>query len=526
MSEEKPPSAVRIFLSQHGEKLGLGAAIAALLAYLVLGVFAGGENKSAAQVRESAAKIEDEAGKEHALLKAPMFPERTETRDNKPVKVVDELHDSEILKYWEKLSLDGTLIPAADWTASLLTKGEEHKIPYEKPTETPLLLQLLTLDKADTRLDGVTLTWTIKDPAKSDEKPADIAKIDTILIERVCPATNKTETFTVKDLKSTSYSDKTVEKRTKYKYRLIPVTSDEKYREKFLTDRGSATRSLEVSTLDIWDLTFKNPIPKPADKPDEKGYVLIKIVKFDKEAGQVDRQSIHHEGDKIGWWKEEWEEEKTDDFGRVTKVKKEGVISKHKVTVGGRSFTVDFDTKMTLTSVKEIDFEFTRKKCNPKYDKTSGVLQSCELEEEKPKPKIKVKEVVWTDEEGKPQTLLDPDPADNPLGKDYLTCAIHKPKEAPDPNREAKEKAEKDARQLLAEAEQSAKAYRDGMKKADNLDKDPKKAEEAKKVREEAQKAKGTAIERYEKFLNDYKETFVYKENKTKAEKARDALKK
>ncbi len=524
MSEEKPPSALRIFLSQHGEKLGLGVAAALLLAYLVLGVFAGGENQSATRMRESAEKIDAEARSEHKNLKAPAFPERTEMRDNKEVKVVDELHDSEVLKYWEKLPSDGVLAASADWTASLLTRGKDKRIPYEKPTETPVVMSTLTLDKADTRLDGVTLTWTIQEPTKSDDRPIDVASIDSILIERVCPATNKTETFAVKDPKGGSYSDKTVEKRTKYKYRIIPVTVDPKYRERFLTDRGTASRWFEVSTLDIWDLTFTNPIPAPKEKPEEKGYVFIKIVKFDKEAGQVDVKSIHHEGDKIGWWLEKWKEKVVDQFGRVTEKDQEAVISKHKVTVNGRVFEVDFDTKMTLVSIKEIEVELIRKKCDPQYDKGTGVLKSCEPVLDK--NKVKVKEIVWTDEDGKPQKMVDPDPADNPLGKDYFTCQIHKPKEAADPDKEKKEKAEREARQILAEAEQFAKAYRDGMKKAEGLDKDPKKAEEAKRTREEAQKAKTTAIEKYEKFLNDYKDTFAYKENKKRAEDARDKLKK
>ena len=63
--EEKKPSKAKVFLSQHGEKVALGTAVALLLGYFVMAVVLGKENSLATDTRRISDDMKREMNRPH-----------------------------------------------------------------------------------------------------------------------------------------------------------------------------------------------------------------------------------------------------------------------------------------------------------------------------------------------------------------------------------------------------------------------------------------------------------------------------
>ncbi|MBI2899424.1 MAG: hypothetical protein HYY17_04520 [Planctomycetes bacterium] len=534
MSEEKAPNKFQAVLYQHGEKFAVGGAGLLLVGYVVFALVLGGDDKTARQVQSSASTIEQESVKAHPALAAPEFPERAVTdkdgnavkgKDGKPLREMSEMHDMEALKYWQKLPAAGVTPPGGDWVTSLRTVLKGNPLLVKKPPDTRVIIGTVKFEKAEPGFKGVTLTWTVSDAKGSDKEKA--AKIDEVVIERTNKTTGKKDkSYTVAADKS-PFTDEAVEKRVTYEYRLVPQTKDPDYLKARGTGQGPATASLSVTMLDEWILTFSQFNPQP----NGKGSVYIKIEKIDAQYGHVEKSRIQSEGDEIGKWEDDVEYQEDDplEYGKkITKTKKEPTF-KHKVQTPKGLQTVEFNTRCKLVTVREIKATVKYMKCNPKF----GDCKQTEQVEN-----VTLSEVVYTDADsktvsrkhkGSEEILMkgetEIDPSDWPAAKTGL-CPQHggkKPEIKDDPDKDKKEKLESDARTTLAEADAFKKKYEDKLKEYNKLKDDPKKTEEAKKAKTESDSSKASAIEKYRKFLADYKDTKAFKEHQKRAD---DALKK
>lgn len=107
----------RGMFSRYSDKAFLGTALAALLMY---GLTTGLAARQDDSVQTCAGRILEEARKEHPHLQAPPFPQNA-----KRAGEVNPLHESEILRTWERLPSVPSMAASADWTPSLLPRGTE-----------------------------------------------------------------------------------------------------------------------------------------------------------------------------------------------------------------------------------------------------------------------------------------------------------------------------------------------------------------------------------------------------------------
>lgn len=538
MAEEKAASKLQAMLAQFGEKIALGAAVGVLVLYLLLGVVLGGGDQSADKVKKAAQNIEAQSVAPHPDKAAPEFPEQDlkdkdgnplKSKDGKPVRGMSELADVQIVKYWQDVPSKVPAYPekkedadALAWAGSIrpTAKGKENFIP--NVAEKGVTLGSVTLEKVEPGLQGITITWSVKDASSTDKEVA--AKIDEVLVER--DNKGKVDKSWKFPATQTSYVDKEVEKRGIYKYRLTPITKNADYRKKKNTDRGQVTDWLGTQMMDEWIISFTNPIPNPA-----KGMVQVKIEKFDKVAGHVSITKIQFEGDEIGKWEDEVEYQEDDGMGGKRTVKKKEPTFKHKIGTGGTIYTVEFNTGYRLQTVKKATVQVTYLKCNKKP------LSAEPCKQEPKTVPVEVVEIVYTDADKRPiskkykggkevqmKSETEMDPSEYTLVGER--CDEHggdKKDDVKDPEKEKKEKLEQEARTTLAEAEQFRATYTSKMDDYKRFDRAGKK-DEAAKAKDAAEKAKASAIEKYKKFLGgDYKDTKYLKEKQKSAE---DALKK
>jgi len=480
MAEEKKESAAKAFFVKHGEKVGLGAAALALVAYLVVGVLMAKDDPTPKQVDREVRRIKDDKVTSHdkdAEFKAP---------DSKP-------WSDTAVKPWNNVVASAR--GGTDWVATGLPEFKLKEIAPVAIKIRGVRIPEIAFGNVEVSLDSVILTWSVKAFTPAEERTLardnDILKLKEFVIERQAAVGGKWEEIgRVTDLKTTTFKDTKIDPKTKYTYRVTSIPEPDKLNRpeaKGMTVTGSA-----VSTYGIWKVSFINP-SKAAGSA--KGMVYVTIEKFEKGRGTVSIRRIHYAGDKIGSWAETEGAEPT---------------STHVVSQGGKSFKVDFNTGMELVSIEPAKVTIDIVKCKTQFDNTGNKIGCTELKE---KRSFDVHEIVYKDDDGT-HKMHSPNPKDSPRGQDEkcedhggkkIVAVLPQPK-ATDPTTEA---PKVDPAALKAQKRETD---------AEKLFKDAEKAEAAKN--------KAQAISLYEKLLLDFADTdFVSKGKKTAIEERLAALK-
>lgn len=386
---------VRKIFARHFDKAFLGSALAAFLTYGLATGLAARQDDLAPAVQACADRVFEESRKDHTRFQAPSFPISANGTGE-----VNRLHESAILKAWEHLPSLTSVGVSVDWVSSLLPMGVERIQRFEKPTVTPVLMATVDLKSVDARLEGVVLTWSILEPKGEGH----VAAVDSLLLERTHLGTNVTESSLVKDPKAGLAVDKGTARSARYRYRIVPVTTDARYREQRPTGKGEPSNAFEVTAVGTWRLHILNVSPPTGEVP---GNVFVRIEVFDEVAGRVSKDVIHREGDRIGRWSEGPNLEPT---------------NRHAVSVQGKSFQVDFDTRCVLRTIRESNVIVTRKKCTKRFGPAGQLPCPGPVLEEH---SIPCREVRYGESDGSEQVVRIPDPANDPRAKDDL-CPAHR----------------------------------------------------------------------------------------------------
>ncbi|MBV8878501.1 MAG: fibronectin type III domain-containing protein [Planctomycetaceae bacterium] len=481
------------FLVNNGEKLALGIAVLLLVVFAFLWFGMSGEDPTVELDRKSG-DLEKEAKKVHQEMTAP----NTENWQAKAVKP------------WTTLVASAR--PADSWGAFLVTKAEGKGLKKDVIKKVPVLVPPVSNLVTEVAIDSITVGWSYKDyttqevqkMARDKDNKADAAKVTHFVLEREVNGSGKWEVLSDKlDAKVLSYVDTKIEPKAKYNYRVTAYSSDKAFLErggKVDSETGAtanpsglvnAVTGAPVQTLGIWKLTFTNAT-KPADAA--KGMVYVKIEKFEKGVGKVEKAHIHYDGDVIGTWEESQGAEPT---------------SKHRVaSKTGKSIEVDFNTGATLITVNPVKINVDVKRCKPIFDKSTGNKTGCDQVIEK--RAFDTAQITYKDDEGLKKIYV-PSPAsldqlcDEHGGRKIMvrppdsSGAEKTPEDPnkPDPKELARQKKEADAEKLYDEAEKA-------------MDKN-----------------KSLALQYYNKLMKDYIDTeFVSKNKKAIIEERISALKK
>jgi hypothetical protein len=453
MADEKKGGSGKELLVKHGEKIALGIAVLVLLAYVFLFYLPDKKNADLDGLKKSISAIEDQIRKP----KAEDSPEPAQAWEQKAVSP------------WN------TVLQAAksadNWAASLRTEITETTKKVIKTRPPQAVAPAVAFENLEINLDSVVLTWSVKDFTAAEKKkmaaetpkhiPADLTSFK---IERDVNGKNKWETIaTIEDPKARMFKDVKIEAKTKYAYRVTAFSNKKEFLENGGEDSGPNATGLAAvvsspvaQTLGIWKISFANA-SRPANA--DRGMVYVTIEKYEKAlSAKVERKQIHRDGDRIGW-----------------KEAAEGVepTSKFKVQVGTKAVEVDFNTEVTLVSVKSKKATVEITKCKPRF--AAGGVKEYPCDKIKEKRSFDIHEIVTNGPEGR-QTILVPNPKDHPNGQDQLCeeCGGKKPvtnsaiepakddKPKEDPAAAAAKKKEADAETLFKEAE---KLLKDGKKK-------------------------------------------------------------
>jgi len=450
MAEPKKVSPAVTFLTNNGEKLALGVAVILLVVFAVLWFGLPGEDPTIG-LDKSVTSLEKEAKTAHQDMTAP-------NTENWQAKAVNP---------WTTLVTSAR--PADNWGAFLVTKAEGKGIPKEVIKKIAVLVPPVSNLTTDVQIDSITVAWSYKDftnqeiakMAREKDK-TEGAKVTHFLLERETNGNGKWEVLGDKiDAKVLSYVDSKIEPKAKYNYRVTAFSSDKNFIERGgkLDPENGATANptglvnsivgAPVQTLGIWKLTFTNAT-KPADAA--KGMVYVKIEKFEKGVGKVEKAHIHYDGDVIGTWEESQGAEPT---------------SKHRVaSKTGKSIEVDFNTGATLITVNPVKIVVDTKRCKPIYDKSTGNKTGCDQVIEK--RNFDTAQVTYKDDEGMKKIYV-PSPAsldqlcDEHGGRKMVTKLDPGPgpektpedPNKPDPKELAKQKKEADAEKLYEEADKA-----------------------------------------------------------------------
>jgi hypothetical protein len=480
MAEEKQASAAKVFFVKHGEKVGLGVAALALVAYLVMGVLMAKEDPTPNQVSREVKRIKSD--KESPHPEDPDF----KSPDVKPWSDI-------AVKPWNNVVASAR--GGNDYAGSALPE-----LVYKEDKPPPVQIRGVRIPEivfgnVEVALDSVTVSWTVKNFTLAEERAittrekADILKIKEVVVERQVNG-GKWEEVARVDPKTTTFKDTKIEPKSKYNYRVTSIPEPDKLNRPEAKGMTVGT-STPASTLGIWKVSFSNP-SKPAGSA--KGMVYVTIEKYEKGRGKVEKRRIHYAGDKIGWWAETEGAEPT---------------SLHLVSEGGRSFKVDFNTGMDLVSIEPAKVTVDIKKCKPEFDKTTGNKIGCKEVIEK--RGFDVYEIVYKDEDGT-HKVHSPNPRDSARGQDEL-CEDHGGKKIiavlPGPKPDRPDEPKVDPAVVKAQKREAD---------ADKIYKDAEKAEAAKN--------KAQAIALYEKLLTEFADTeFVSKGKKAVIEERLAVLK-
>jgi hypothetical protein len=485
MADEKK-GAAKEFFGKHGEKIGLAVAALALVAYLLLGVLTAAPDPGANKAEQKEKELRAEASKRH--------------KENDPPEL--EEWSQAALAPWTMLLADAR--GATDSGATALPEFHEKVLEPVREVVKPAVLQAVTFGGAEVSIDSVKLTFAVKQYTRAEEtniaratkdnpKGADLIKMASLKVERQAAGSGKWEVLAdnLDPVKTTSYVDTKIEPKSRYEYRITATPEPDKLKRPEVKPVVIAPDG-PVQTLGIWKLTFTSPSKPPTA---QKGMVYVKIEKFEKGYGRIEKSRIQYAGDKIGWWAETEGAEPQ---------------SKHMVPVpGGKSVSVDLNTGATLVSIEPTKVTIEVRKCKAKY--AGGAKIGCD--EIKQKVEFTdVYEILYTDDDGE-KKILTPNPRDTARGREDQRCddctgrkpVVALPKETP-PGEVPKEDP-------AAVAKQKREA------EADKLWSDAQKAETAKNTSQ--------AIAHYEKLLKQYADTdFVAKGKKALIEEKLATLKK
>jgi hypothetical protein len=462
MADQKKAGGAKDLFVRHGEKIGLGLAVLALLVYVLFFYMPDSKHAESEALRKVADKVKRASGASKA--------------EDEP----------QAAKAWEGAAVSpwNTVIAPAkgadNWAASLLT---DINVSTKKPLKVrppQALAPSIAFETLEINLDSVIVTWSVKEFTKTEiaamakKTPKEIpVELTTFKVERDVNGAGKWETVaTLEDPKARTYKDVKIEPKTKYAYRVTAFSTKKEFLENGgedgtpnATGLVGAVASPTAQTLGIWKITFTNA-SKPANA--DKGMAYVTIEKFEKALGaKVEKKRIHYAGDKIGWWAEASDGEPT---------------SKHKVQIGAKAVEVDFNTEVTLVSVqpRKVTVEIT--KCKRKFG--PGGLPEYPCDKIKERRSFDIHEIVLSGPEGR-QVIQSPNPKEHPNGQDQICeeCGGKKavnpnvinpqepapPKE--DPAVAAAKKKEADAEAVFKEAEKLFKdgKYKDSIGKYERL---------------------------------------------------------
>lgn len=403
MADEKKPGKAAQFFSKHGEKLGLVAAALALLVYLALTLLFPKEDLAVNSFERRERDIQSERQKEHP--------------DQKPPELA--AYVARAVAPWNEVA---TARSAVDTAGTLETQVKVKEIAPPPKAVDKVVIPEIALGNVEVAIDGVNFSWEVKELSakqqdeikKRDAKLYNyqFRKLNYFSVERQA-AGGKWEVLADKiPAGTTSFTDSKIEPKTKYRYRVTSWCTDKDFLARVESSGKGQTVELPtaIQTQGIWKVTFSQ-----AMKPEEgKGMVYIEIEKFEKSLGKaVKARHIHYEGDKIGWWKINPQDENEEPKHR------------HKIPQpGGKTVEVDFNCGMTLVSIKPTKVVVDKKKCERKVS-ASG-FEPCEGPKTE-KVTVNTTEINYTNEEGKPVKVYQPDPKAHPQAQDQF-CEDHKPK--------------------------------------------------------------------------------------------------
>ena len=397
MADEQKSGAAGQFVSKHVEKVVLAAAFLALLIYLALGVMMAEADPKIGQLKNQIAAINNEKEKDHS--------------DDPEMKA------GEARVFSEALAPHRTLTLAADTHENVATLVTVLKgIPTAEPTRrtNPVKVPMISFMGSSVELDKVLVNWAREEWSVTElvqiKKEYDILELTHYTIERKVGADGEWKVVGENvPLDQTTYEDTDIDPKTLYSYRITSFCEEDL--KKRAGAKGMVIETpMPLKTMGIWNLTVNTAM---------KGQAYLTIEKFDKKLGRkVEKKHIHHAEEKIGWWGP-----------------KDGdpPVSVHLVPVGrGRSELVDFNTGMTLVSVKKKPASIQIDKCKAIFGaggQRTGCTQS--------KLTVTISntfEIVYVDDEGK-HVILYPDPSNNPRAVSQA-CADHG---GPDPRRKTPE---------------------------------------------------------------------------------------
>jgi hypothetical protein len=449
MAEPKKPNPAMDFLVNYGEKLALAIAVLALVACAALWFGMSSEDASLDHVEKGVKKLGDEAKTSHPDMTAP-------PSENLMAKSVNP---------WT--SLVASARSGDDYAGFITTKAEGKGVAVIVVKKVPVIVPPVAYVGAEVSIDNITVGWSYQDftsaqaskMAAAKEK-TEAAKASHFVLERETNGTGKWEVLADKlDPKIQSYVDTKIEPKSKYAYRITAYSTDKTFLErggKIDPETGATPNpdgkvnvavGAPVQTMGIWKLTFTNAT-KPQDAA--KGMVYVKIEKFEKGVGKVEKAHIHYDGDQIGWWDEPGSPEP---------------VSKHRLaTKTGRSIEVDFNMGAQLLTVNPVKLAVDVKRCKPIFDKSTGNKTGCEQIIEKRNFDTAV--ITYKDDEGLKKIHV-PSPSsldqlcDEHGGRKIIVAPPGGDKPGTpdepkvDPKEAAKAKKEMDAEKLFDEAEKA-----------------------------------------------------------------------
>jgi hypothetical protein len=360
MADAKKGNAAKDFLEKFGEKLALGIALLLLVGYAVVAFGMSSDDPSLGQVDKNIRAIKKEESEKHKDMTAP-------DTENWQAKAINP---------WNTVVTSAR--GADDWSGFLVTKAEGVGRKKELIKKVPVLVQPVAFGGAEVAIDSITVTWSHKDftpqdlqKMARDKEKKEAAKATYFVLEREVNGSGNWETIADKlDTKVQSYVDSKIEPKSKYAYRVTAYSTDKNFMERGgkIDEETGATPNPkglvnvaagpQVQTLGIWKITFTNAMKKE----DAKGMVYVKIEKFEKGYGKVEKSHMQYDGDQIGFWEETAGADPT---------------SKHRVpTKGGKAIEVDFNMGAALISVTPVKLVVDVKRCKPVYN-PDGTKKEC-----------------------------------------------------------------------------------------------------------------------------------------------------
>ena len=406
MADAKEPSKAQLFFMNHGEKVALGVCAAALVGYLVYSFALSTPDPTSRDLAGLTNAVELEKNNAHA--------------DLAPGKI-DSVSGDALKPYNSQF----TAAEANSWVGSVTTEIKVNVRTKTIEKEAPTILANVILEsKIDVALDGLTIHFA----PETLDKDTKEAAIEHFIVERR-GKDGKWEVIAEKvSSTASSYTDKNIDPKTEYGYRVRAVTTDEKWRKVNSADGISkASAEAVAKSLGIWKITILMANKNDQLDPDVKGTAYILLEKFDKVHGRVEFKRNYTEGDFIG----------VADGKTV-----------HKISLsGGKSVDVDMNCGALLKSIDNVKGDVKFKKCVKKMSSTGS--EGCDTIEDK--VTMSSKKITIVDEDKVKLVIFQPEM----VAPDQL-CEEHggrKTGSDPKTMTEAEKKKDGEAKIAMAEAD-------------------------------------------------------------------------